>query len=124
MSVEAAPTPSEASIPSEPTNDSPESEIVALLKEENALLRELLATTRSGSAALDPMWAKVQEIAQAVEPTEDVHFVAVDPTTGEYATGRTSREASDALGTPAERNYVTGAGGKPTRAGTWRPGSR
>ena len=58
MSVEAAPVASELALASDNVAVPPESEIVTLLREQNALLRELLAATRPGSALLDLKGAK------------------------------------------------------------------
>lgn len=104
MSVEAVPSNSEAPAPptvSETLATTPEGEIVSLPKEQNALLRELLATVRPPTP--DPRIAKAKTIAATVLPTDEASYVAVNTTTGEHAVSRTIAAAADALNAPSAK---------------------
>ena len=105
MSVEAVPSPAEAEAEAEaeapatlPTSTAFESEIVTLLREQNALLRKLLAAMRP--QAPNSNIAKAKAIAASVPPTDGAPYVAVNIATGEYAVGWTMVAAADALGAP------------------------
>ncbi len=114
MSVEDAPPPTEANASATmPTPTASESEIVALLREQNALLRELVASTRPSrnSRFTDADWNKAKAIAAQVAPSEEARHVVVDVTTGAYATGRTIFAAAQSLGAPADCTVAVPAGG-------------